>query len=427
MAFGNNSVSNDTLIKELYSDENVTNALFMKNKFHALLPTNEAVPGRHYVWPIIDGTGQGRSASFTVAQSMASLTGEIMHDFFVPLQENHADANVASKLIAQSSSDKGAFLKAVKLIADDQLINFGNDLAVSEYRTASGSRGRIANSSLSTSVISFVVPKDVLNFMVGMQLDLAAAEVSGGVKAYGSNSHGLYVIKVDYVACTITVGTLPSSSGAACNITDVADGIPTAAQNDYIFVRGDRNLKLNGFQDWIPYGGPLSGDSFLSVDRTSNPALLAGLWLDGTSGQSLAATLEDAIAQVGELGGELTHFMMPFKKYASLAKELGGKGVVDLVSVPVTPTVGFEGIKVTGSTGSVVCLPDRACPANTIAGVNIDTWELLSVGKAVHVWDEDGKVWLRSPTDSGMEIRFYSFANLLCKDPKQNINVRVVP
>lgn len=428
MAFGNNSTSDDALLKNLYSDDKVTKALFMKNKFMAMLPKNEEVPGRYFVNPLVVSSGQSRSAKFSVAQSMAALSGELVVDFQVPLIENHADATVASKLIAQTQTDKGSFLRAVALIADDQLINFGNDLSVSLYRTSDGSRGQIdASTTLSGATLVLKNAKDVLNFEVGMQLDLASANTGTTVKAYGSNNHGLYVSSVNYSAGSLTVGTSPTANSAAPagGIQDAADGIPTAAAGDYIYVTGDKSLKLNGFQDWIPFGAVASNDSFLNVNRSANQVRLAGNYLDGTAGQSLVGTLEDAINQVGEQGGELTHFFMNYKQFGLLAKELVGK--VQISKTPLDDEIGFESIAIVGSTGTVVCLPDRACPSNTICGVNLDTWELLSVGKAVHVWDEDGKVWLRSPSDSGMEIRFYSFCNLMCKDPRQNINVRVNP
>jgi hypothetical protein len=129
---------------------------------------------------------------------------------------------------------------------------------------------------------------------------------------------------------------------------------------------------------------------------------------------------------VALFGGKLTHFIMPYGQFTALANAQGAK--VQLVNVKSAEAdIGFEGIEITGANGKVVCLPDRYCPSNTIAGVNINTWKLISVGKAVRTWQEDGKVWLRSYNQNGMEIRFYSLANLVCREPRANINVRVNP
>lgn len=420
MSFGNNSTNQDALLKNLYNKGNIQTTIEVDHPFHAMLKKREDVDGRYFVYPLHFAAGQGRSADFATALAMASLSGESMVDFLVPLQENSAVANVATKLIAQSKGKDGAFLDIVSLIADKQLMNFGNDLARSEFRTSDGNIGQIG--SISGSTVTMLVAADITNISVGMQLDLATSKTATK-KAYGSGSHGLYVVKRSVSAGTFDVGTSPVPGGTTCDVTSAVDGIPTALANDYVFVTGDKGVKMNGFQDWIPYGAVASNDSFLNVNRSVDQTSLAGSYLDGTSSATVTSAIQDGIAQVGNVGGKLTHAFMSHSKFMQLSKEVTAQ--VRLAEVKVSQTIGFEGIEVAGSTGSVICLPDRSCPANTIAGVNIDSWELLSVDPAVHLWDEDGKSWLRSSTQNGMELRFYSFCNMLCTDPRQNINIRV--
>jgi hypothetical protein len=197
------------------------------------------------------------------------------------------------------------------------------------------------------------------------------------------------------------------------------------AVGNYIYQSGDKGLSFNGFQDWIPYGGVTSADSFQGVNRSLSALQLAGSYLNGTGGQ-LEEILEQAIANVVRYGGKLTHFLMSPAQYRQLAQAQGAK--VQLINVMATPQIGFKGIQVVGhSSGPVVCLPDRNCPPGLVAGVNRDTWKLISVGKVIHVWQDDGKVWLRSTSNSGMEIRFYSLANVVCSQPRSNVNIAVNP
>jgi hypothetical protein len=227
---------------------------------------------------------------------------------------------------------------------------------------------------------------------------------------------------VNRAACTITIGLLPNPGSTAVAINDSTDGCPTIATGDYLYAWGTRNKGINGISDWIPSSDPASNDSFLSVNRSADTIRLSGLRLDGTSG-TLEEVLESACANVSEQGGELSHFFMSFKKYADLAKSLGSKA--QLVDVKVSPTIGYEGIKVVGSGGPVVCIADRACPSASIFGVNIKDWQLNSIDEPCHIWDLDGNIWLRSSTQSGQEIRFYSLANLVCKKPVSQINITV--
>lgn len=426
MALGNTSVSLDTLLKELYSEDRVTNTMFTKNKLWAMVQKKEDVVGREFVLPLTVGGTQARSAGYPTVVAAEALTSEQVVNFKVPLNENFAAATVSSRIIAESSSSKGAFLSAVKLISDNSLITFGNDIAASMYRSSDGNRGQVGSivtpsGGVANSRILFKVPKDALLWEIGMQFDAWTATTGGSQRAEALG-HPAYIKAVDYVAGSIDIGTLPNSGATSLDVTTVLTSIQAG---DYLFPAGDRGLKMNGFQDWIPYGGPSVSDSFNGVNRSANPVRLAGLWKDGRSGTSLASLLEDAISDVGEVGGELSHFFMNYKQYALLAKELGSK--VQLANVEVDGKFGFEGIQIVGATGPVVCLPDRTCPSDTICGMNIDTWKLMSIGKACRIWDMDGKVWLRTPSDSGMEIRFYSLCNMICTDPRQNINIKVTP
>lgn len=425
MAFGNNSTSANALLKEFYSDEMVENMLFKEHVLFGLVSKKEDVDGKYFDYPIVVGAGMGRSATFANAQAMAALTGEVTVNFQVPLVENFEVANIANKLIMQApKKDAGSFLDMVSLIANDQLENLGNDLAIGLYRSQAGDRGRIgASTTLASSKLTLANPRDIYNFEVGMALDLAQAQVTGGTRAYGSGNHGLYIVAIDYASGSFTVGTTPSPNGTACNITDATDGCPTAGLADYIYVSGDRNLKMPGLADWFPQT-VASNDSFMNVNRSMNRVRLAGQFYDGSSGQSIASTLETAMAMVASVGGKTTHFLMDHMKFAQLSLELGAK--TQLVDVKSTNAdVGYTGIRIAGQKGTAVCLGDLHCPSDRIYGLNMDSLELMSMGKAAHVWDEDGQVWLRSATQAGMEIRFYSYAALRCSNPRSNIAIGV--
>lgn len=430
MAFGNDAVVNsialnegtaDAILKEIYSDDGVTNEFFVDNPFFALMPKKEDVTGRYFEQPVWASAGQAQSRSFGSTtggpglQSAASISGEAPYTFLVPKVENMAVANVSSKLIAESSSTKGAFVDMVRAIADNQMQQLVNDTAVGLFRGADINRGQVGGSVAGTT-LTFASVADSVNFELGMFLEFAATATGSTVRALASNNTDCHITKIDYIAGTATVAWTGSGTQ-----TLTANNVSVA---DYVYRAGDKSLGFNGFTDWIPYGGPASNDSFLGVNRSAQSVRLAGSYLDGTGG-NLEEVLEKAINQVARLGGKLTHFIMPYGQYTALANSQGSK--VQLVNVKSEVGIGFEGIEVTGANGRVVCLPDRYCPANTICGVNINSWKLISVGKICRTWQYDGKVWLRSYNQNGMEIRFYSLGNLVCREPRANINIRVNP
>jgi hypothetical protein len=141
------------------------------------------------------------------------------------------------------------------------------------------------------------------------------------------------------------------------------------------------------------------------------------------AGLSTEECLIKAAAAVSEQGDDVTHFFMNFPKFAALASSLSSK--VQITNVMMTPTIGFRYIEIMGPSGPIKVVPARACPSTSIFGLKLSEWELVSVRKAVFVWDLDGRDSLRQGSDSGLEMRFMSFSNLVCHKPSANINVQV--
>ncbi len=256
-----------------------------------------------------------------------------------------------------------------------------------------------------------------------MALDLAAT-VGGAIKAYGTAGHGLFVIAVDRTSGTLTIGTTRNPATASpVNINDATNGIPTAAQGDFIFAQGDQGLKIQGIEGWIPYGGP-SATLFNGVNRTTDPVRLAGQWLDART-----LSIEDAFTQaatnVAKQGFDVDHFFVPYGKYAQLLKSQSAK--VQIVEQQVTPQVSFKGVEVNTASGTVMVIPDRNCPPNRMYGLNLDSWSFIHTGDPVGIWDLDSLTAARQPADDGLEIRFYSFGNVACELPVANITMLVNP
>src|ERR1700680_1494625 len=105
MAFGNDAVVNasginlnegqaDAILKEIYSDDGITDEFFRDNPFFALMPKKEDVTGRYFEQPVWASAGQGQSRAFSNSLTEAALSGEAPYTFLVPRVENTAVANV---------------------------------------------------------------------------------------------------------------------------------------------------------------------------------------------------------------------------------------------------------------------------------------------------------------------------------------------
>jgi hypothetical protein len=177
---------------------------------------------------------------------------------------------------------------------------------------------------------------------------------------------------------------------------------------------------MQGIQAWVPYGGVATNDSFLGVNRSTDPVRLAGNFLDCTQ-----LAVEDAFIQaannVAKQGGKLTHFFIPYNKYAQLLKSQSAK--VTIIE-EVNPDISFDGLQVLTAKGPVIVMPDRNCPADRMFGLSIDTWAYTHVGDPVQMFNLDGNTWLRQATSDGLEIRFFSMGNLVCRVPAHNITMK---
>lgn len=427
MSSGNTQTTIDALLKFYYDDGALVNETYFDNPLWAMMTKRQAVAnvtGRSFIHPVVYATSQGRRVNFQQAQSAGNATGELSVDFTVPRFNNYQDASIATETILSTRDDRGAFTRAVTLVTDDCLRNLGLDQAIAMYGDGSGTRGNIsATTTVSTSQLQLAVADNALYFEVAMELDLATSETAT-VKAYGSAGHGLYVIAVDRINGILTIGTtLNPATASPCAINDAVNGIPTAADGDFIFVRGDQGAKMTGLQAWLPYAGP-SSTSFLGVNRTIDPVRLAGNWLDGTQ-----LSVEDAMIQAAtnvkkQSSMGVTHFFMGYSKFAQLLKSQSAKVVIE---EQVNPDVSFEGVEVLTSSGRVAVIPDRNCPPDKIFGLNLGTWDYIHLGDPIQIFNYDGNTWLRQPSDDGMEIRFFSLGNLVCRTPAANIVVKVQP
>lgn len=408
----------DAALKDHYTSQRVQNMVYEDNPFLALVSKMEDFGGRQLPIPIIYGTPQGRSADFTRAQTRAASTNSRVESFDLRRVKDYGICTIDNETLEASKGDVNAFLEA-KITEIDGIINaLTRSLAIGMYKSGFGAIGQVGSSSFGVTTITLSQIQDITNFEIGMELMVSASESANTLRAVGSSTNGLIVTGVNRTTGVLTFGF---------NVNDATNGIPTIAQNDFIFVRGDRQdsatparLKVAGLEAWLPASSP-SSTAFFGVDRSVDPTRLGGIRYDA-SAQPIEEGLLDAASLVGREGGKIDHYFMGYEKYASLEKSLGSK--VQYVDLKVGE-VGFRGIMINGPKGVIKCIPDQNCPFNRAFGLQLNTWKLYSLGKCVRVIDTDGNTMLRQATADGVEIRYGYYANLGCNAPGYNVNVQL--
>lgn len=398
----------DSALKEHYTNEAVENMVYKDNPFLALVKKYEKFGGKQAPVPLLYGNPQGRSATFTQAQARGAVTSSKLEDFVIKRVKDYSIATIDNETLEASKGDANAFMEAATTEVDGAIHSLTRSLAIALYRDGFGSIGTVANSGFATTVLTLAHPGDVTNFEVGQQI--VFSESAGGHVLRDSGDF------LEVVGVNRSAGTLTTNANLS--------GVSGIATGDHIFVRGDREdsatparLKVSGLDAWLPLVDPTSA-LFFGVDRTKDVTRLGGVRHDG-SAQPIEEALIDLASKVAREGGRPDHCFLSFEKYAELEKSLGSK--VQYVDLKLENAyVAFRGVIINGPRGSIKCIPDANCPSDRAYMLQLSTWQLMSLGKAVRVIDTDGLSMLRQATADGVEVRYGSYLNLACRAPGFN-------
>jgi len=397
-------VSFSAALKQHYPDYKIENLVYQSNPFMALVPKHEQFGGEVMKMPLIYGNPQNRSASFSVANGQSSTSA--LKAFLLTRNSDYSIAEISNEVILASEGDANAFLRAATVEIDGALHALGRSVATKLYRSGSGSIGKAATVTGTGTIITLAVIDDVVNFEVGMTLQASATDGGGSVRA------GTAVVSaVDRINGVVTLASA---------------GITGLTANDFIFVAGDYDAALKGLGAWLPYedrAAKLSG-SFFGVTRSADATRLGGLVYDGTA-LPIEEALISAASLVGREGGSPDYAFMSFSDWANLAKALGSKVQYADVKAGADGAVGFTALMVNGPRGVIKCLPDVNCPKGDVYLLQLNTWQLASLKKAVNLFDTDGLRMLRSSSADSLQIRCFSYAQLGCSAPGYNMHLKI--
>ena len=397
-------VSFSAALKQHYPDYKIENLVYQSNPFMALVPKYEQFGGEVMKMPLIYGNPQNRSASFSTANAQSSTSA--LKAFLLTRNADYSIAEISNEVILASEGDANAFLRAATVEIDGALQSLGRSVATKLYRSGSGSIGKAATVTGTGTIITLAVVDDVVNFEVGMTLQASTTDGGGSLR-----SGSAVVSAVDRINGVVTLASA---------------GITGLAGNDFIFVAGDYDAALKGLSAWLPYDDRAAklGASFFGVTRSADATRLGGLVYDGTA-LPIEEALISAASLVGREGGSPDYAFMNFTDWANLAKALGSKVQYNDVKAGAEGAVGFTALMVNGPRGVIKCLPDVNCPKGSVFLLQLNTWQLASLKKAVNLFDTDGLRMLRSSSADSLQIRCFSYAQLGCSAPGYNMHLKI--
>lgn len=403
----------DAALKQHYTSERVENMVYKENPLLALMPKYENFGGKNLPVPIIYGNPQGRSKTFSNAQTRGAATSTLVTDFILTRVKDYSLATIDNETLEASKGDANAFMEAATTEIDGAINALTRSIAIGMYGTSAAFLGQVSvepSETSSTFNVTLKNAESVTNFEVGQMLVIWSA-ASGGSQRNSDGSDDEWVVAaVDRNDGVLTLTGTYNSSG-------------TIAADDYIFVEGDRGLGISGLQDWIPASDP-SSTAFFGVDRSVDVTRLGGLRLDATA-MPIEEALIEGDSKVSREGMSIDHYFMSHKKFGDLKKALGSKVQYVDLKAGSEAQVSFRGVMIDGTKGPIKIVPDQNCPDSMIFGLKLSTWKLYSLGKAVRVIDTDGLQMLRQASADGVEVRYGFYGNVGCKAPGANIHIAV--
>lgn len=414
MASGADLAAYEDVLKEHYTRDRVIDMTYRTNPFYAMVPKYFKFGGKLLPVPILYGNPQGRSKTFTNAQTRAQDTSSQFKAFNLTRVHDYSIATIDNETMLASKGDPNSFLEAATTEIDGSINSLTRSLAINLYRDQSSQIGQVGAEPASTAG-TFVVPiatsGDISNFEVDQIINIWETKTGVTQRTSDGADSSWKIVAVNRKSQAPTI-TLEGNYDASGDIT----------ANDYLFVEGDRGLGMAGLEEWIPSVDP-DATLFFGVDRTSDVTRLGGNRFDG-SNMPIEEALTEGDSIVAQNGGfALDHYFMSHNTFKDLKNALGSK--VQYVDVGVTPRVSFRGVQVDGTRGPIKVIPDHNCPDNRVFGVQMEYLKLYSLGDPVQIISPDGLTMLRQASDDGAEIRHGSYLQFGSRAPGSAINIQL--
>lgn len=404
----------DAALKRLYRDSNVYKNTFKDRPMYATIPKFEGFAGINMPMLAVYGNPQGRSATFSEAQG--NVTSTQMKQFLLDIVNEYSLGTVTGEEVDRSRDNAGAFLKALQSTIDFAMDSLADAIETFLPRSGTGSIGRVSSgSTVSNDTVTLQTVSDVANFEVGMTL--RGTSTDGG--AYDTGEEILEGVNR-------STGDLTATSAAWNTVmTDLA-------ASDYLVVSGDAangggNIKIDGFQSWLPTSTPTAGESFFNVDRSTDSRLY-GTYHDG-SAQTMEDALIDGQSKSAQQGGSPDLGFQNHVKQRRLIKELGANKEFVTVNATgpkgVVAEVGFRGVYIQGDKHPIKMVAANKCPAADAFLLEKENAKLFSIGRAVKFLQDDDNKILRQGSSDGYEVRIGGRFNFCLKNPIGSVRVNL--
>ena len=414
-------------LKVKYDNGKIPRQVYEKYPFLDAVPKFSDGGGLNFTTAVVTGNPQGIGSTLAIAQANAGLGGALSDfkgkQWIITYGDYNGSVVISDKDIKRARKNEDAFFNWFEEEIDGIWREF---LSHMSYLMFTETGMYLASGTISSGIITLDDPTAVIRFPIGATLQASTAAGASTSDSLITSGNIGYVFAVDQNAGTVTVAT------SAANALAGTAGTPTGwnGQTDYFWRQGDfgggstPNVVFKGLGGWIPPTAPTTGDSWFNVDRSIDPARLAGFRLlaADVAGMSIRKRIKRAVAIINNRSTTpgITHVVLNKEKWQDLADELEAQGI-RILETNERYGFGANSIALAAGGGVVEVIGDRACPYATGFALTMpkDGSNILmkSIDGFPHIIREDGLEIIRSATANDYEHRIAAYPAFVIKAP----------
>lgn len=371
-------------LKVQYSEAERAPLSFKKNVVLGTLPKErKGGGGQHFQQTIWRQAAGGGSASFSKA--ITNQYGSKLSSLDITRVPMYQLVSVGARVMLAGDRTDESVIKVTREF-DGGFKELASKVERRLFRSSTGRIGQVKSTTTITSNVIILTSKaDAWNVQQGDKIVFSTADGGGTVKSGGTSSGILTVSSVDRTAGTIT--TTGSDSSAEAGM----------ATGDYIFIDGDYDTCISGFESWLPVDSRSTklSTSFFGLTRSADPDRLGGIYYDATAENGDANDiLVELESRVTEAGGEPDVVYCGTSYFKDLSKvwqhaRVGFERVMVSASTstsdgePIIVNRLYPGIKAMVGSSMLTIMPTRHCPSDRLFMLQRDTWTLRHTGSGV--------------------------------------------
>lgn len=386
------------ILKTLYYEQGVQDLSVSKSPFLAEIRKNEEFYGDGLKIPLAIADPVGRSATFTTAQTNANPSN--YKAFTLTRVTDYAIGTITGEIWETAQNNKGTFINAVRTEIKKAMNALMRSAATKIHRKSTGT---ICATTAGTASPVTIARENAQMFEVGQVFGAVSDDTGTGSVRSGTG----------------TITAINRSASATTATITFSGTITALAPGDFLFISGDYNAAMAGFESWVPSTAP-GATAFFGVDRSVDTDRLGGL-RHVVTGMTVEEGLLDALTFGSIAGAGIDRAYLNPVQYNALIKNLGSRA--QYFTKDINARVGFKGVMVSGGTGDVQVIPDPFVPTGKGHLVTMDTWSLNSALKVPHILDYGGGEVLRQSTADAVEFRLGYRGNPATDAPGWNMIV----